>query len=146
MRVQDFMNENVETVSPNLSADEAKTRMKVKNIHHLVVIDGQSPIGVISERDLGGRRSKADLRGQTTGDLMTSHTVTAKPDTTVRQAANLMRGSSIGCLPIMDRGKLAGIITVSDLLELLGRGLEKPIHQTDRPTLSRRRSREGRGR
>jgi CBS domain-containing protein len=37
-----------------------------------------------------------------------------------------MRGRSIGCVPVVDRDRLVGIVTVSDLLEVLGRGIERP--------------------
>jgi acetoin utilization protein AcuB len=52
---------------------------------------------------------------------MTAPVATAAPDTTVREAANLLRGRHIGCLPIVEDGRLVGIVTVADLLDLLAR-------------------------
>ena len=60
---------------------------------------------------------------------------------TVREAANLLRGRSIGCLPVFDGDQLAGIVTTSDLLELIGRGVERPVAESTRWTLGRRPSR-----
>jgi CBS domain-containing protein len=57
---------------------------------------------------------------------MTERVVTVPPTTPIRKAANLMRGRSIGCLVVSNRGRVAGIVTVSDLLTLLGRGEERP--------------------
>ena len=57
---------------------------------------------------------------------MTSPAVTASPRMTLRQAANLLRGRTIGCLPVVEGGKLVGILTTTDLLELIGRGIERP--------------------
>ena len=74
--------------------------------------------------------------------LMSPHTVTVKPDTTLRRAANLMRGHVIGCLPVVEDGKLRGIITVSDLLDCLGRGAESPSPRGRRATLNRRRGKQ----
>ena len=61
----------------------------------------------------------------TVADLMTAPAVTVEPTTTVRQAANVMRGRSIGCLVVVESGHAIGIVTVSDLLELVGRGLDR---------------------
>jgi CBS domain-containing protein len=57
----------------------------------------------------------------------------------VRRAANLMRGRSVGSLIVMDKkGRLAGIVTVADLLDAIGRGVERPVVATKRPPLSHR--------
>lgn len=138
MRVQEIMNTNVRTIGPGASADEAWEIMQQHDIHHLAVMEKGRLIGVISERDLGGRRGPAIRRNQTVLDLMTPHTITAKPTASIKQAANLLRGYVIGCLPVIDDGKLVGIVTTSDLLELLGRGLNKPVPRTERAILSRR--------
>jgi CBS domain-containing protein len=53
---------------------------------------------------------------------MTPYAVKARPEMAVRQAASLMRGWTIGCLPVVERGKLVGIVTVSDLLDLVAQG------------------------
>jgi CBS domain-containing protein len=56
----------------------------------------------------------------------------------VRQTANVMRGRSIGRLVVVDSGRATGIVTVSDLLELVGRGLDRGAVTTTRRTLSHR--------
>jgi acetoin utilization protein AcuB len=63
---------------------------------------------------------------------MTSPVVTARPETTLRQAANLLRGRTIGCLPVLEEGRLLGIVTTTDLLELIGRGAERPVAKSRR--------------
>jgi CBS domain-containing protein len=138
VRLQEIMNTNVRTVGPEESADEAWELMRLHDIHHLVVMEDGAPIGVVSERDLGGRRGPSVRRGRTVLDLMSPQLVSAKPDTSIKQAANLLRGYAVGCLPIIEGRRLKGIVTVTDLLELLGRGLEKPVARTERAMLSRR--------
>jgi acetoin utilization protein AcuB len=69
---------------------------------------------------------------------MTGRVVTVPPTTTVRQAANLMRGRSIGCLVVTDPTRIVGIVTVSDLLELLGQGADRGVVSTTRWTLKHR--------
>lgn len=138
MRLQDLMNTRVETASPHEAAADAWERMRARRIHHLVVVDRGEVVGVVSERDLGGPRGSALREGRTTADLMTPQVVSAEPETTVRKAANLLRGHTVGCLPVFDGQKLAGIVTVSDLLELLGRGAERPVATSKRWTLKHR--------
>jgi acetoin utilization protein AcuB len=121
MRLQDIMTSEVEIIAPHATADEAWTLMQQAGIHHLVVVEEAMPVGVVSDRDLGGPRGAPLRRDRCVEDLMTRTLVTAEPEMTLRRAANLMRGRSIGCLPVVDSGKLRGIVTVSDLLEQLGR-------------------------
>jgi acetoin utilization protein AcuB len=138
MRLSEIMERRVETVGPELPADDAWNIMRLQRIRHLVVVRGGHVMGVLSDRDLGGTKGSAVRLKHTVEELMTGHVVAATPRTTVREAANLMRGRTIGCLPVLDRGRLAGIVTVSDLLELIGRGTERPIPKTKRWTLRHR--------
>lgn len=132
------MSTNVKTVPTATSADAAYELMRRHGIHHLVVMDGNRPIGVVSERDLGGKKGAGVRRGVTVDEVMTPQVVSTTPDATIRQVANLLRGRGIGCLPVMEGGKLKGIITTSDLLAVIGRGAEKPRRRTDRPILRRK--------
>lgn len=138
MRVQDVMTKDVQTVSPETKAEEAWNLMRVKHFHHLVVTKGRRILGVLSDRDAGGRRGAAVRAGHAVVDLMSEPAVTVLPDTTVRRAANLMRGRSIGCLVVANAGRVLGIVTVSDLLELVGRGLDRQVETTTRWTLKHR--------
>jgi acetoin utilization protein AcuB len=118
MRLGDIMSENVDSISPGDPLQLAMELMGRQQIHHLVVIDGRDVVGVISAGDLDPRRSSA---GVVARDVMSHPVVTALPDTTVTEAANLLRGRHIGCLPIVENGRLVGIVTVADLLDVLGR-------------------------
>jgi CBS domain-containing protein len=62
--------------------------------------------------------------------------VTVGPAATIKKAANVMRGRSIGCLVVVDAGRAVGIVTVSDLLELVGRGMDRGASTTSRPLLN----------
>ncbi len=138
MRVQDVMTQVVQTVSPEMDAEDAWNLMRQKRIHHLVVTEGRRLVGVVSDRDIGGRQGSPVRKGHTVKDLMTEPVLTVTPTTPVRKAANLMRGRSIGCLVVAVAGRVAGIITVADLLELIGRGSERPVSTTTRWTLKHR--------
>jgi acetoin utilization protein AcuB len=136
MRVAELMSDRVETVGAEESAEKALRRMRTRRIHHLVVMLGARGVGVVSSRDL---ESVADSRAlRTVGEVMSAPAVTAEPHMTIRQAANLMRGRTIGCLPVLEDGKLVGILTATDMLEQIGRG-------SDRPARGKRWVMKGRG-
>lgn len=138
MRVQDLMKRRVEVIEKDETAERAWNLMTLLKIRHLVVMDGDAVAGIVSERDIGGDDRAERRKTLRVADVMTPHAVQADPETTVRQAANLMRGSSIGCLPVVEKGRLVGIVTTSDLLSLIGRGLTKPVSRSVRWTLARR--------
>ena len=138
MRVQDVMTRGVKTVPVTATADEAWAQMRLKQIHHLVVMDARAMVGVISDRDMGGRGGAAVRNGRLVRELMTKAVITIEPDAPVRKAANLLRGRSIGCLVVADRGYVVGIITTADLLDLIGRGAERSVATGRRWTLSHR--------
>ena len=118
MRVRDIMSEAVETISPEASVAEASESMLRNQIHHLVVAEGGAIVGVLSRHDLQRTESATAVRS-----VMSAPPITAKPGTTLRQAANLLRSNHLDCLPIVDeRQGLVGIVTVSDLLDLIGKG------------------------
>jgi acetoin utilization protein AcuB len=130
MRLKDVMNTDVKAIAATDSAEMAWNRMKLHGIRHLVVTGGKEVVGVLSERDLGGPRGTSVRRGRTAGELMTHSVVTGDPEMTLRRVANLLRGRSIGSLPIVSKGKLVGIVTITDLLEMIGRGAQRPIEQS----------------
>jgi CBS domain-containing protein len=119
MRLGDIMTTRVERVGLHESPARARTLMRVRRIHHLVVVDDHHVKGLLTDESLRGPEADSATSIE---PLMTTRVATAPPDLTVRKAANLLRGSSVGALPVLDRGRLVGIVTVSDLLELLGRG------------------------
>ena len=139
MRAMDVMSTNVKTVTAATTADEAWRMMRNDRIHHLVVKDGSSIAGVLSDRDAGGDMGAALRKDHRVADLMNEDVVTVEPDTPVRKIANLMRGRSIGCVVVADRARRAvGIVTTSDLLDLLGRGAIRPAPVSKRAPLNYR--------
>jgi CBS domain-containing protein len=138
MRVQDVMTRQVKTVKRDTPADQAWSVMRVAGIHHLVVVDEGGAVGVFSDRDAGGRRGDALRKGHTVEELMSSPAITIEATATARQAANRMRGRSIGCLVVTDDRAIIGIVTTADLLTLLGVGAERPLTTAHRWTLKHR--------
>ncbi|HSE00285.1 MAG TPA: CBS domain-containing protein [Burkholderiales bacterium] len=152
MRLKDIMTDRVVTIGPDEPADAAWSRMQRDRIRHLVVVEGRRLVGVISERDLGGPAGGNVRRGRYVRDLMAQNVATADPDTTLREAANLMRGRLIGSLPVLRKGRVAGIVTATDVLDALGRGFTRPVSAATRrpvrmpPAAARSAARRTRGR
>ncbi|GMV83160.1 MAG: signal transduction protein [Planctomycetota bacterium] len=132
MRLQEIMRTEVEKIEAERPLEEAWSIFARRRIHHLVVTRNGSVEGILSERDCGGRRAEMLDKGKRVADVMTRRVVTATPDTTIRKAANLLRGHAVGCLPIVEKGRLKGIVTFTDLLELLGRGTIVPPRSSEK--------------
>lgn len=139
MRLKDIMSTPVQSIVPETSVPEARALMKRQGVHHLIVKNGRAILGVLSAQDLVGANAT-----QSVSLFMTERPVTATGRTTVKEAANLLRGHGVGCLPVLEAGQVAGIVTISDLLELLGKGIERPIPDTTRRTLRARGPRKAR--
>ena len=118
MRISEIMTEPVQTAAATMPVNQAAGLMRGLRIHHLIIKERAKVVGLLSARDLprGGRD------GRVVRDVMSPNVATIEENETVRRAANVMRGRSIGSLVVLRGGRLAGIVTVSDLLDLLGKG------------------------
>lgn len=133
MRIQDVMSKKVVSVDPMTTAAVARERLRTDEIDHLVVIDHKRVIGVVAGRDLAGAGDDTPV-----SDLMSRNVVTIEPEATLRRAAGIMRGRAVGCLPVIEEGTLAGIVTTSDLLTALAKGEIHPAPPPDRVVLRKR--------
>jgi acetoin utilization protein AcuB len=141
MRVYEVMSRDVETVKPSVLASEARTRMRQLGIHHMAVVAGNQLKGIVSERDLGGTKLPKLLGDFTVEDVMTAPVMTVTTRTTIRRAAALMEGRSIGSLVVTSaNGKVAGIVTITDLLHLLMKQPEYRSNRGDRRPRARARA------
>ena len=121
MRLQELMSTPVFTVTTQAPVREAQTLMRGKEIHHVIVTEAGRPVGFLSSYALRDADPTARCRA-----VMDTGIVTAPPRTTARQAANLFRGRSVSCLAVVEDGDIVGVVTVSDLLELVGGGMDRP--------------------
>ena len=138
MRLEEIMNMAVGSVPPQLRAEDAWSRMRAEHVRHLAVMEAGRLVGILSERDLGATRGAAVRKNRVVRELMTPRVVTATPRTTVKEAANLLRGHVIGCLPIIEGKNVVGIVTTTDLLDLIGRGAMRPVTTSQRWLLKAR--------
>jgi len=100
-------------------------------------MEGGEVIGTISDVELGNQNGAEMRRGKSVGDLLTANVAVVTSETTIRRAANLLRGSKASCLPVVDDGHLVGIVTATDLLEAVGSGKSMPPHINPRIRSSR---------
>jgi acetoin utilization protein AcuB len=117
MRIQDLMSRSVVHVSPTTSVAVAREMLLSGEIGHLVVMDGKHLAGVLSERDLSGQAGERPV-----SEVMSRQVVTIDPEATLRRAAGVMRGRAVGCLPVVEDGRLVGIVTTSDFLTAIAKG------------------------
>src|SRR5688572_20368250 len=134
-RLRDIMSTRLVTIGPKEAASEAWTRMRRRRIRHLVVMEGGRLVGVLSERDLGGRAGADIRRGRKVQDLMTPQVESAAPETTIRAAAELMRKRLIGSLPVLDGDRLVGIVTATDVFDALGSAATETMSRAERQLL-----------
>jgi len=119
MRVTDVMSTRVRTVDARETVAQALATMKAAGVHHLVVLDGGRMTGLVSADRLERGAAEGILRVE---NVMCRRVRQAAPDTTLPEAAALLRGDSAGALPITIDGRIVGIVTASDLLEWIARG------------------------
>ena len=134
LKVKDVMSREVRTVTRNDQLGVADKLMRDERIRHLPVIDESGDVcAVVSQRDLfrgallralgyGSRAEETMLRQVVVKEAMSAELVTTTPDTSVAEAARVMIERGIGCLPVLDAGKLVGIVTETDFVRLVAEG------------------------
>ena len=144
MLVRDIMRSPVVGVPPETTLADAYRTMREKAFRHLPVVEGERLVGVITDRDL--RLATSALApvpfaaDSSVAEVMCREPLTADAEDAVEDAARVMRERKIGCLPVVEGGRVIGIITGIDLLDALIRmtGVDKPsgrleIRLPDRP-------------
>jgi len=126
MKIAEIMSQRVHVAGPDLDAEAAWRCMQQLHVRHLVVVENDRVIGLISESDLGGRHGEPVRSARRVRELMTPDPIVLDPDADVRAAAELLRGLSIGCFPVVAGAELVGIVTISDLLDLIAARPDTP--------------------
>lgn len=136
MLVRSRMTSDVKTVAPETTLAQALAVARTHGIRHLPVLQNERLVGLVTDRDLrlamppvwADRDSELRdaLHRRTVADVMTTRIITTSPDLPVEEAARLLYENRIGCLPVMQDGRVVGILTETDLLrafvELFGTG------------------------
>lgn len=121
MLIRRWMTKNPATISPIETLDDARRKMDKGNFRRLPVVKGGQLVGIITDRDL--RQHVGQLEHTRVDAVMAKPVITVEPDMLLDQAANLLVKHKVGGLPVLDAGKLVGIITAIDMLRALGQVL-----------------------
>jgi acetoin utilization protein AcuB len=134
MRIRDVMTKNPITVDSESLVLDAQRIMRENNIRRLPVVDKGNLVGIVTQHDLlQASPSPATslsihelnylLAKMKVKEVMKKNPITLSPDTPFEEALRFGQDKKIGSFPIMDKGKLVGIITESDIVRFLTRAL-----------------------
>ena len=124
--VRDIMTKKIVSIEHNKTALEAARLMTQSSISSLIVhADDESAIGILTERDFLSKVCSKDLQASKVkiADIMSKIQMSAQPNTPIEVAVQRMINNKIRRLPVMESGKVVGIITVTDMAKALRKTL-----------------------
>ncbi len=117
MKIRDVMTSSVDWVTPSTSVIDIAKMMKKNDVGSVPVCEGDKLMGIITDRDIvlkvvavGGDVNESSAKG-----IMNTNVITATADQDVHEAADLMSKYQIRRLPVLEQGKLVGILALGDL-------------------------------
>jgi acetoin utilization protein AcuB len=135
LKVRDVMSVDPTTLKRNDKLTLADDIMRLGRVRHLPVLDddGQALVGIVSQRDLfrdalahalgyGRHAQRKMLDTLSVKDVMNTDVATTGPDASIVEAARILTERKIGCLPVVDKGRLVGILTEGDFVALIASG------------------------
>ncbi len=134
LKVSQFMATDLFTVRPDDIVDFAATLMDWRHIRHIPVEDDDGElVGLLSHRALLRLVAEGRVGGDlkvTIREIMTRNPVTIDSDSTTVDAIRLMRKEKVACLPVVDKGKLLGLVTEHDLIVVASHLLERYLEDS----------------
>jgi len=115
--LKDLMTPNPLTVSTDTPVADAARYMRDEGIGDVIVTDGETVQGIVTDRDIVIRAVADGLDTATTtvGDICSTDLATLSPDAEVEEAVTLMRERALRRLPVVEKGKPVGIVSIGDL-------------------------------
>ena len=119
------------SVEPDSSVFDTVRMMAEKRAGAILVMESGKLAGIISERDCARRIILEDKNSRSTpvSEIMTSNVITVSPERTLEECLALMTQKNIRHLPVMDQGKIAGVLSIKDLAEHIIRDQQLAIEQ-----------------
>jgi len=118
MLIRRWMTQNPDVVGPGETLAQARQKMDKGHFRRLPVVERGQLVGIITDRDL--RQHVGQFEHMRVDVVMAKPVITVTPDMLLDQAANLLVKHKVGGLPVMDGGKLVGMITAIDMLRAFG--------------------------
>ena len=111
----------VVTASPETSLREVIEQMHHERVGSVIVTNDEAPVGIVTDRDIAMRalNGEGDPSSMTASDVMTEDPCFAESNMGFYEATSLMAEHGVRRLPVCDDGRLTGIITLDDMVELL---------------------------
>jgi len=115
--VQNVMTPDPVTQPQSASLLDAARKMREAGIGNVVVLDGETVCGIVTDRDIvvRGIANGRDPRSTTLADVCSRNLTTLSPEDQIETAVRLMREHAIRRLPVVKRGRAVGIVTIGDL-------------------------------
>jgi CBS domain-containing protein len=115
--VRDAMTENPRSIGASASVVEAARLMREGDIGSLPITDGDALVGMITDRDITTRvvAEAADLATTSVGDVYSQDLVSVEPDNDLEEAVQLMARHQVRRLPVVENGRLVGIVAQADV-------------------------------
>ena len=124
------MRNNVVSIDSTMTVKDAATMMDDTNVGCVVIIKGNSPLGILTERDFVKRVvSKEKSLSTPVIDIMSFPLITVEPGDLIWEAADVMKKYKIHKVPVQDKGKLVGILTATDLVDICSYGSESEMRR-----------------
>ena len=117
MKAKDVMTKDPATLGPEATLGEAATLMRQEDCGSIPIVDGGRLVGIVTDRDIVIRAiaTGKDVRSTKVSEVMSADPVCISPDTDVDEAANVMADRQIRRLPVVEDGKLAGILVIGQI-------------------------------
>jgi CBS domain-containing protein len=109
----------VQTVAPGTTVRDLLNGLVARNIGAMVVVGPSGPVGIVSERDVVRKLHEfgVDLLDRSVSDIMTSQVITCRPADSVDSLSALMTTNRVRHVPVLDDGRLAGIVSIGDVVK-----------------------------
>ena len=120
IEIRSIMVDKVVTTKKDATVKEAVELMNKHEIGCLVVVENEEPVGIITERDLLKRvlAESKETKNMKVEEVMSTPVLYVTPNVEVEDAAKLMIQNKIKKLPVVEKGKLRGLVTLTDLLRI----------------------------
>jgi len=122
IKIEDWMSKPVRSVKKDMSVKKAVEMMDTNNIGVLPVVgENDAPVGVVTERDIIRRvvAKGENWENKVISDIMTENPITIKHDASILEATRLMSENNFRRLLVVKKGKLVGVITAKDVIEVM---------------------------